>query len=547
MTATTSSASTAIAVTEPVFTSHERLALAGFLAGYTGLTREAYALDLRQYASWCQQRHLRLFGARRADIECFAPDMEARGRARSTITRRLCTIAGFYRYAVEEDLIEHSPAAHVRRPRVDYESHATGLGRNELGAILVAAGLGGPAEHALISLLALNGLRVSEATGANIEALGTERGHRTLTITRKGGKVVTIPLAPRTARAIDLAIGERSDGPLFLVPDGRRLDRHGAARIVRRAADRAGTPSRSGRTRSATRSSPPPSMPASRCAMFKRPPPTPTRGPRSATTVPAAAWTGTPPTSSRPMSREHPGSNWLPGSGLRLPGPQRPGGGPAATRASQHFRRRSRRRTDTDRQPLCPATGERRLRRTTTGTRMICGPGAATVAPGCAGWNAARPRIECWSCGELDARRQTGAGMPLPKVAGQWNKTGLNHLTRHIAPWMPGFGVVVHRSRRSGRCYQTPVNVFRAGDGYVIALTYGPQTDRVKNVLAAGGCELRPRCQAIPLGPPRLFHDQSRAAIRPVERQVPGILHVADFLSLTPTPASPAAPGQSPP
>jgi integrase/recombinase XerD len=123
---------------------------------------------------------------------------------------------------------------------VDYESHATGLDRNELGAILVAAGLGRPAEHALISLLALNGPRVSEATGANIEALGTERGHRTLTITRKGGKVVTIPLAPRTARAIDLAIGERSDGPLFLGPDGRRLDRHGAARTVRRVAGRAG-------------------------------------------------------------------------------------------------------------------------------------------------------------------------------------------------------------------------------------------------------------------------------------------------------------------
>jgi hypothetical protein len=86
--------------------------------------------------------------------------------------RRLCTIAGFYKYAVEEDLLDHSPAAHVRRPRLDYESHATGLDRNELGALLVAAGLGTAAEHALISLLALNGLRVSEVTGANIEALG---------------------------------------------------------------------------------------------------------------------------------------------------------------------------------------------------------------------------------------------------------------------------------------------------------------------------------------------------------------------------------------
>jgi integrase/recombinase XerD len=232
MTTTTTSTSTTIAITEPVFSTQERLALAGFLAGYTGLTREAYALDLRQYTSWCQQHQLRLFQARRADIECFARDLEACGRARATITRRLCTIAGFYRYAVEEDLLDHSPAAHVRRPRLDYESHATGLDRNELGALLVAAGLGQPAEHALISLLALNGLRVSEATGASIEALGTERGHRTLAITRKGGKIVTIPLAPRTARAMDLVIGERCDGPLFLAPDGRRLDRHGATQAM---------------------------------------------------------------------------------------------------------------------------------------------------------------------------------------------------------------------------------------------------------------------------------------------------------------------------
>ncbi len=237
---TTISTSTAITVAEPVFTNPERLALAGFLAGYTGLTREAYALDLRQYASWCQQRQLRLFQARRADIECFARDLEARGRARATVTRRLCTIAGFYRYAVEEELLDHSPAAHVRRPRLDYESHAVALDRSELGALLVAAGLGLAPEHALISLLALNGLRVSEAVGADIQNMGVERGHRTLVITRKGGKIATIPLAPRTARAVDLAIGERCDGPVFLGADGRRLDRHGTARIVRRVARRAG-------------------------------------------------------------------------------------------------------------------------------------------------------------------------------------------------------------------------------------------------------------------------------------------------------------------
>jgi site-specific recombinase XerD len=224
----------------PIFANAERIALAGFLAWYSGLTRQAYELDLRQYAAWCQQHQLQLFAARRADIECFARDLETRGRTRATITRRLRRIAGFYCYAVEGELLDHSPAAHVRRPRLDYESHATGLDRNELGALLVAAGLGSPPEYALISLLALNGLRVSEATGAGIEAMGIERGNRTLIVTRKGGKVVTIPLAPRTARAIDLAVGERTDGPALLAADGRRLDRHGAARIVRRTARRAG-------------------------------------------------------------------------------------------------------------------------------------------------------------------------------------------------------------------------------------------------------------------------------------------------------------------
>jgi integrase/recombinase XerD len=154
----------------------ERLALAGFLAGYRGLTCEAYALDLRQFTAWCRTRSLALFAVRRADIESFGRDLEARGRARATVTRRLCTIAGFYKYAVEEELSITPRPLMSGRPRLDYESHATALDRNELGALLVAAGLGPPLEHALISLLALNGLRVSEATGADIEHLGSSAG-----------------------------------------------------------------------------------------------------------------------------------------------------------------------------------------------------------------------------------------------------------------------------------------------------------------------------------------------------------------------------------
>ena len=123
--------------------------------------------------------------------------------------------------------------------------------------------------------------------------------------------------------------------------------------------------------------------------------------------------------------------------------------------------------------------------------------------------------------------------MPIPNAVGRWNRAGLNRVTRHIAPWMPGLGVIVHYGRRSGRSYRTPVNVFPADDGYVIALTYGPDTDWVKNVLAAGGCELRTRGAIIQLTSPRLYRDESRHAIRPLERQVLRALRVSEFLSLT--------------
>ena len=92
----------------------------------------------------------------------------------------------------------------------------------------------------LALLLALNGLRISEALGADIEDLDFERGHGTLKIVRKGGKHVTIPLAPRTSRAIDLYIGERTTGPIFLGAKGGRMDRYAADRTGKRLARRAG-------------------------------------------------------------------------------------------------------------------------------------------------------------------------------------------------------------------------------------------------------------------------------------------------------------------
>jgi integrase/recombinase XerD len=121
---TATTPSTAVALVDPEFSDAERYALAAFLAGYRGLTRDAYALDLRQFVAWCESHNLHLFDVRRADIECFACDLEARGRARATVARRLCTVAGFYRYAEQEGSLHafagrscSSTAARLRVPR----------------------------------------------------------------------------------------------------------------------------------------------------------------------------------------------------------------------------------------------------------------------------------------------------------------------------------------------------------------------------------------------------------------------------------------------
>ena len=131
--------------------------------------------------------------------------------------------------------------------------------------------------------------------------------------------------------------------------------------------------------------------------------------------------------------------------------------------------------------------------------------------------------------------------MAIPRTVGRWNKVGLNRVTRRIAPWLPGFGVVVHRGRRSGRTYRTPVNVFSTRDGYRFALTYGPDTDWVRNVLAAGGCQLETRGRVVRLVAPRLYHDEQRRGVRPLERQILRLLGVADFLALKTAPAAAGA------
>ena len=110
----------------------------------------------------------------------------------------------------------------------------------------------------------------------------------------------------------------------------------------------------------------------------------------------------------------------------------------------------------------------------------------------------------------------------------RFNKRFTNRVTRPLAPYLPGFGVVVHTGRTSGRTYETPVNVFAHGDSFVIALTYGVQSDWVQNVQAAGGCELITRRRRYRLADPEIVHDERRRLASAKTRPMLRLLGVAD-------------------
>jgi deazaflavin-dependent oxidoreductase (nitroreductase family) len=123
--------------------------------------------------------------------------------------------------------------------------------------------------------------------------------------------------------------------------------------------------------------------------------------------------------------------------------------------------------------------------------------------------------------------------MPAPRWLARLNRRVTNRLLGRLATQLPGFGVVVHTGRKTHRRYRTPVNVFPHAGRYVIALTYGPDTDWVHNVLANGGCMLETRGRTLRLTRPRLFHDERRRSVPALVGLLLGLLRVSDFLELT--------------
>ncbi|MFG2004471.1 nitroreductase family deazaflavin-dependent oxidoreductase [Spirillospora sp. NPDC048911] len=123
--------------------------------------------------------------------------------------------------------------------------------------------------------------------------------------------------------------------------------------------------------------------------------------------------------------------------------------------------------------------------------------------------------------------------MPVPDAVARFNRIATNRVARPFAGRLPGFAVVRHKGRRSGRPYRTPVNIFPRPGGYIVALPYGPDRDWVKNVIAAGGCELELRGKIRPAGDPKIVHDPGRGGMPPGVRHLLGLIGATDFLHLT--------------
>lgn len=209
-----------------------RIAIAAYLARFKGQSRAHTESDLRSFVAWCGRQGLDPLAAQRPHIELFLRWMQEIGCYKpSTVSRRLSVVAGFYRTCVIDGLLNHSPAEYVRRPRVSAESPTLGLTHLQLEAML-AAGKQSPNtnDFALVTMLGLLGLRIFEATGANIDALEEVHGHRVLRVLGKGDKMALVPLPPAVGRAIERAVDGRTGGPILRSRTGNRMDRHCATR-----------------------------------------------------------------------------------------------------------------------------------------------------------------------------------------------------------------------------------------------------------------------------------------------------------------------------
>jgi site-specific recombinase XerD len=218
-------------------------------------TREAYRRDVTLWLTWCAERDVDPLRASFLDVNAYARGLEARPLAPASVARKLSGLSSWYDFLVKLRAVGANPVTGADRPHVSRDHSATvGLSPAEVDALLAAAGADtGPAalrHAAVLALLADLGLRVGELVGLDVADLGTERGHRSVRFTGKGGKPRRRALTPYAAAALDAYLAQRAaaagtgvdflDGPLLVTATGARIDRHSVFRLVRRLARQAG-------------------------------------------------------------------------------------------------------------------------------------------------------------------------------------------------------------------------------------------------------------------------------------------------------------------
>jgi deazaflavin-dependent oxidoreductase (nitroreductase family) len=133
-----------------------------------------------------------------------------------------------------------------------------------------------------------------------------------------------------------------------------------------------------------------------------------------------------------------------------------------------------------------------------------------------------------------------------------FNKYITNPLLRTFANASRGpFAVIRHVGRRSGKPYETTIMIWPVEDGFVIALTYGPEVDWYRNILAAGHCTLLWHGRVYAVGKPEPIDVKTALlAFPPAFRLIlrrSGIQHFVRVKFIEPSPATFKAPFENAP
>jgi integrase len=212
-------------------------------------TVDQYRRVYLSWRTWCQIINVPPFEALRSDVDAYTAALQRVGNpaverprplSRRSVNRHLSALSSFYTRCVEEQFTDRNPVPIKDRPRVNRESRQPYLAPDEIRALIAAADQDGPRSAALVALLVLVCLRVSEALRARLEEITYENGTHLLWVVRKGDKGEKVPLPdPAYERIMRCAAGRR-EGLIICNSMGKQLGRKEAWRIIRRLGRDAG-------------------------------------------------------------------------------------------------------------------------------------------------------------------------------------------------------------------------------------------------------------------------------------------------------------------